>query len=227
MRVSVDLGIAEFSDSGTNSLGSITIPFDLDDWEIPGLRDIVVDVPVLTGANVRTTAEPIANLQLRRLVAEKAQISDVAAPSAAFSLDGLALTSLAVEDVTLPAVSAGAVGLASLTADPLTLPRLRLRGLTLPGASVDDITSGAVNVPLQRRERMQVGRLNLGFLQITLFVRPSAATRIARMRLTNVRSSLSAGAIDFASVTVPLAVHNITMADLGISAIDVPSISLT
>jgi hypothetical protein len=47
------------------------------------------------------------------------------------------------------------------------------------------------------------------------------------MDMTDVRSQVSAGTIDVSNVRVPFDVHNLTLADLGIHTIDVPSIELT
>ncbi len=222
--VGIDLGVTDFSESGTNSLGSVTIPFDLDDWEIPGLRNINLDLSGLRAADLRATAEPVANLELRNLVAQDVRASQVTLPSAGFTLSGLGLTSVEVDDVGVPAASVAAASVRQVTGAPVRIPGLRLRGLSLPSASVNDIRSDALDIPLRRRERMEVGGLDLGFLSLTLFVRPSAGTRVAQMRMTGVTTRLSAGTIDLANVTVPFALHDLTLADLGIQTIDVPSI---
>lgn len=225
--VGIDLGIADFSDSGTDSLGSVTIPFDLDDWEIPGLRNINLDISQLTAPNLRVSADPIPNLRLTGLAAEGVRVSEATLPSAGFTLGGVGLTSVAVDDVTLPAATVKTASVGHVGGAPLTVPSLRLRGLNLPAAAVNDIRSDSLDIPLQRRERMRVGGLDLGFLSLKLFVRPSAGTRVARMDMTDVRSQVSAGIIDVSNVRVPFDVHNLTLADLGIHSIDVPSIELT
>lgn len=226
--VGIDLWFDEFSDSGTARFAPLTIPLALGDWEVPGLRNIDLDIAVLTGSNVQTRADPITGLQVNGLAAEDVRATDVVLPTPGFDLAGLALTSLTVADVGVPAARVGAATVGHVRGTPLTLPGLRLRDLSLPSAAAGDIRSGVLDVPLQRRERMELSpALNLGFLRLTPFVRPSAGTHIAQMHLTGVQASMAARRVELGNVTIPYELHNLTLADIGVHTIDVPTITVT
>ncbi|MGY1690649.1 hypothetical protein [Geodermatophilus sp. SYSU D01105] len=220
----VDVGL--FRESGTEDLDVVTIPFALGDFEIPGLRDIDLDIATLTGTDVQTRADPLANLRLTGLAAEDVRASGVVLPTAGFTLAGLDLTSLTVADVDVPAAGVAAATVRRVGGTPLTLPTLRLRGLELPSAAAGDIRSGTVDIPLQRRERISLGGFSLGFVGVSVFARPAVATRVAQLQLTGVRASLAAGLVELGNVTVPFTVHGLTLADLGVHSIDIPTITV-
>lgn len=216
-----------FDDSGTEELDIVTIPFALGDWEIPGLRNIDLDITSLTGSDVRAGADPISGLQVNGLVAENVLATDVVLPTAGFTLAGLNLSSLTVADVSVPAARVGGASVAAVRGTPLSLPSLRLRGLSLPAAAAGDIRSGALDIPLQRRERIPLGGFSLGFVGVEVFARPAAATRVSQMELTGVQASAAAALVELGNVTVPYEMHNLTLADLGVRTIDVPTITVT
>jgi hypothetical protein len=45
--------------------------------------------------------------------------------------------------------------------------------------------------------------------------------------MTGVRASLSADLVELGNVTVPYELHNLTLADLGVHTIDIPTITVT
>jgi hypothetical protein len=225
----VDIELFEvevFSDSGTDSLGVATIFFELGDFEVPGLNDIDLDIASLTGSDVRTQADPIAGLQLAGLVAEDVRATGVVLPTAGFTLAGLDLASLTVADVDLPAAGVAGATVGRVRGTPLTLPSLRLRGLELPGAAAGDIRSGALDIPVQRQDAFELAPFSLGFFGITLSVRPTASMRASELLLTGIRAALNADLIELGSVRVPFEVHNLTLADVGLHTIDVPTITV-
>ena len=215
------------SDSGTEELEITFIPIPLGDWEIPGLRDIDLDIASLTGTDVRTSADPITDLRMTGLAAEDVRATGVVLPTAGFTLDGLGLTSLTLADIAVPAAGVAGATVGRVRGNPLTLPSLRLRGLTLPSAAAGNIRSGALDIPLRRAQPIPLGGISVGVAGIDVFARPSAATSVSRMELTGVRASLSAGLVELADVTVPYDVHNLSLADLGVHTIDVPTITVT
>jgi|1185.fasta_scaffold46033_3 hypothetical protein len=216
-----------FDDSGTEELDVVTIPFALGDWEVPGLRDINLDIAALTGNNVRTSADPIGNLQVNGLAADNVRATDIVLPTAGFALAGLGLTSVSVTDVGVPAARVGGATVGQVSGAPLTLPNLRLRGLTLPSAAAGDIRTGPLDLPVRRRERIPLGGFSLGFVGVDVFARPGAGTRASQMLLTGVQASASAGLVELQNVTVPFGLHNLTLADVGIHTIDIPTITVT
>jgi hypothetical protein len=228
LEISVDwfVDVELFSDSGTEELDVVTIPFALGDFEIPGLRDIDLDIATLTGSNVQTRVDPISDLRIDGLAAEDVRATGVVLPTEGFTLAGLDLTSLTVADVDVPAAAVDRVTVGRVSGDPVTLPSLRLRGLALPSAAAGDIRSGAVDIPLQRRERIPLGGFSLGFVGIDVFARPAVGTQVSQMHLTGVQASVAAGVAELGNVTVPYTVHNLTLADLGVHTIDIPTITV-
>lgn len=226
-RIGIDgPGPLDLNESGTNSLGGVDIPFALGDAEILALRNINLNIADLTAAQVKTNADPVSGIRLTGLAAEGVHASDVTVPSAGFEVPGLGLTALQLNAVDVPAATVGSAAVARLRGDPLSLPALRLTGLHLPAASAGDITSGALDIPVRRRDPIELPGLDIGFFAASLIIDSGARMHVDSMLMTGVRAGADVDAIVLRNVTLPFEAADITLSDLGIDTIDVPTIGV-
>jgi hypothetical protein len=210
---------------GTDSLGTASIPFGFGDAEIPSLHNINLTIPQMTGANVHTTADPITNLRLDNVAADDIQAAGVTAPVAGFTLSGFGLSTLAIDGAGIPAASVATAKIGHVHGDPLALGALTLRGLTLPNAAASNISSAALDIPVTRPP-FELGPLPLGLLTVGVRITPSALMHVDRMELSGVQANASVGAIELHDVTLPYDALNITLSDIGIQTLTIPTIGV-
>jgi hypothetical protein len=210
----------------TVRLGHVIIPLPFGTADVPSLQNINLNIPSLTANGVTTEADPIVDLALTDLAVDSVRVTDVVAPVPDFALTGLGLQSLGVDGVRVPGASAGSATIRRVTGSPLQLGALRLRGLVLPSAAANDITSGPIDLPVTRPP-VSLGPLDLGILDVTLKITPSANAHIARLVMSDVRASARIGAIVVRNVRLPYDALNLTLSDLGLETIDIPTIGLS
>jgi hypothetical protein len=208
----------------TTFLGTISIPFAFGNAAIPNLQNINLNIAQLTGSNIATQADPIANVKLDGLRAEDIRASGITAPVQGFTLSGMSLGSLAVQGIGVPAASVTSATVGRVHGQPASLPLLVLKGLSLPAAAANDISSGALDIPITR-DAITLGA-DLGLLRIGLKVTPSANMHVDRMLMSGVQARASVGTIELRNVTLPYNALNITLADMGIETLEIPTIGV-
>jgi hypothetical protein len=109
---------------------------------------------------------------------------------------------------------------------PVTLPALRLRGLALPAAAANDITSGPLDLTVERSDPFTFPPRDLGILTVGLRVFASARMEVDQMRMSGVQASASAETIELQNVTLPYGAVELTLSDVGIQTIDIPLIGV-
>ena len=209
----------------TTFLGSITIPFGFGDGTVPQLNNINLNVPQLVASNTTATADPVTALQADALVAETISASNVTAPVAGVTVSGLGLGSAAVDGLGVPAASIAGATVARVHGTPLSLGALVLHGLALPAAAANDITSGPMDIPLTRPD-FTLPTADLGIIRVTLTVTPKATAHIDKLFLTGVNAHANIGAVEVHNLSLPYDALNITLADIGIETIDIPTIGV-
>lgn len=210
----------------TSPLGSLTIPVRLGDAEVPTLRDIDLDVNSLTASGLSLTASPIDAVELANVTADGISASGVALPVNGFQLAGLGLSSLSASAIAVPGAGLGSAVVEHVGGDPLLLPRLGLEGLTLPAAAVGDITSGPLDIPVERAEPDETPWIPLGVLKAKLRVSASAGMRVDSMQLSGVSLDISAPSIELREVQLPYDLLNLTLSDLGVETIEIPTLGV-
>jgi hypothetical protein len=216
-------------DIGTTShLGSASLSFAFPDTDIPSLTNINLTLPQVNAANVTTSADPITGLALDSLVAEDIRATNVIAPTPGFTLSGLGLGSAGVDGLGVPSARIAGATVGHVRGAPLQLGSLVLRGLALPSATANDISSAPFDVPVvpQAVLRVPPSPLPLGVLSAQLIVTPSASAHINRLFLTGVKASANVGTIEVHNVKLPYDALNITLSDIGIETIDIPTIGV-
>jgi hypothetical protein len=208
----------------TSELGSLDLPLPSTDAEIPGLRDIDLRIPQLRAAGVVTEADPLTGLELTAVQADGIRVFDLSLPTGGFQFGGLSLTGVNLNDVAVPGTSVKGVSVRALGGNPIRLPALRLRGLQLPEAVANDVSSGPFDLTVNRPDPFPVPPqpLPLGVLRVQLRVEAGALTRVAEMRLSGVRVGATARTVELRDVTVPFGATQLTLADLGLDVLEIP-----
>jgi hypothetical protein len=207
------------------ALGSMSIRFPARDAAIPGLRDIRLHIGQMTGRDVRVAADPISGLQLTAVTAEALRAADASAPVTGFTLSGLGLSSFALAGVGIPAAAVRSLVVRRATGAPITLPGLTLRGLSLPAAASNDISSAGLDIPFTTTAE-RLGPIDFGLLRVGVDVTPSARAQVGRLELSGVRASATVGAVEVRDVTLPYEALGLTLSDIGIETIDIPTIGV-
>ncbi|MBM7808058.1 hypothetical protein JOD57_003895 [Geodermatophilus bullaregiensis] len=216
-----DIVIAET----TTDLGTVSLPFGFGSPAIPGLENIDLQIPELRAADLVTEADPITGLELSGVQAEGVQVFELTLPTAGFQFNGLALTGVNLNDVTAPAAAIRGVAARSVQSAPLQVPSLRLRGLDLPAAAANDVSSGPIELAVPGPP-FQTPPLSLGVLGVQLRIEASARTRIAQMRLSDVQVGANARTIELRNVTIPYGAVEVTLSDLGLDVLEIPLVGV-
>lgn len=223
--VQVDLGFTSFGDSGTVNIGNPSFTIGLGDVNVPGLQDFRLNLASLTVNNLAASASPVTNLQLHGAVAQQIKASNVKLPTPPFSIAGAAIGSLQAAGIAVPGATVDQVTIGRVQGSAFPLGQMVLANLALPRTSVSDIVSQGVDVtatPIGRAFHM-----DLGILDLTLKVQPSAHAQIDQLTISGVTASTSVGRLEMNNIVAPYEFLNITLGQVGIQSIDIPSFSLS
>jgi hypothetical protein len=122
----------------------------------------------------------------------------------------------------VPAATVDSVTIGRLRGDATPLGQMALSNLALPSASVPDIVAQGVDSVATPRPK--AFHLDLGCLDLTLKVNPQA--HIDQLVISNVRASTSIGRIELNNVVAPYELLNLTLSQVGIETISIPTVSI-
>ena len=122
----------------------------------------------------------------------------------------------------MPAATVDSVTIGRLRGDATPLGQMALSNLALPSASVPDIVAQGVDSVATPRPK--AFHLDLGCLDLTLKVNPQA--HIDQLVISNVRASTSIGRIELNNVVAPYELLNLTLSQVGIETISIPTVSI-
>jgi hypothetical protein len=196
------------------------------DVTIPGLSNIDINIPSLTAKNVTASPNALTNLQLNNAVAEQIAASDVVLPSAGFTIAGLTLNSLETDNVSVPAAGVRQATIGHVHGDPLNIGELSLNSVALGSATVPTVRSTSpFDVPADLQPRLLPGAngFDLGILKFTLIVTPSVVSHIPFLEINNSNATATTGRVVVHNVTLPFDVLNLTLSQIGINAIQIPT----
>jgi hypothetical protein len=215
----------EVGGGGTINLGSPSITVPLGNVSVPGLQNFSVDIASLNTANVNATANPITNIQLGTAIAEQIQARNVVVPAHDFTIAGLSLGAMNASGIGVPSASTEQVTIARVHGEALPLGGLAMTNIQLPSATAGDIQSGAVDV--SGTSSPYLFSADAGILRVTLRVTPSARGQLDQLRISGVNSSASIGRIQLTDVVAPYEMLNVTLGQIGIDTIDVPTLGVS
>ncbi len=211
-------------DSGSEDLDSPTFIVGFGDVRVPGLENLKIDLASLSVSNVAAVANAVSNLQLGAAVAEQIQARNLKLPAQGFTLAGLGIGGLNIGGFGVPAASLDSVTIGRVHGDAFPLGQMSLSNLALPSVSTPDITGQGVDVTATPKPK--AFHLDLGCLDLTLKVNPQAEAQIDQLVIRNVTASTSIGKIELQNVVAPYELLNLTLSQVGIDTISVPTVAI-
>jgi hypothetical protein len=196
------------------------------DVTIPGLSNLNINIPSLTAQNVTANANPLTNLTITNATADTIAARDVTLPTAGFSIAGLSLNSVDGTNVAVPAAGVREATVGHVKADPLHVAELSLNNMALGSATVPTVRSTSpfdVPADLQPRKLPDDDGFDLGILKLALIITPSATSHIPYLEINNSNATATTGAITIRNVTLPFDVLNLTLSQIGINTVGIPT----
>jgi hypothetical protein len=224
-RFHLDAPGVSVADTGTVDLGISNFTIDFGDIKLPGLENFKLDIASLTANNIAATANPLGSLTLGAAVAEQIKARGLKLPTPhGFTIGGLALGGLKIGGVGVPAASLDSVSIGRVHGDALPPGQMAISNLALPSASVADIT--AQGVDLAATPRPKAFHIDLGCVELTLKLNPSAEARIDQLVIRNIAASTSIGKIELSNIVAPYELLNLTLSQIGIDTISIPAVAI-
>lgn len=224
-RIRIGAPGAIFEDSGSVDLGIQNFEVAFGDIKLPGLENLKIDIASLTADNVAATAAPVSNVELGAAAAEHIKIENVKLPTQGFSIAGLGLGAVKIGGFGVPAANVDSITIGRLHGDAVPLGQMALENLSLPSASVADITSQGIDVSATPKPK--AFHMDLGNLDLTLKISPTAEAHIDRLLIRNPSAATSVGKIELRNIVAPYEFLNLTLAQVGIDTISVPKIAVS
>jgi hypothetical protein len=224
-RVVIKIPLAgSFTWNGTVKMGTHSLTVRLGDVKVPGLQSADLVLPRTTVEQVRAVVGPLRDLHLGPLVAEQLRVRDVTLPVPDFTLTGLGVGRIGLNGLGVPAATSGAATVERLHGQALPLGQLTLPDLRIPEASAGRITSGPVDAFGTSNPVRFVA--DAGVVTLTLRAVPGARIRVRELVLDNLRTGLAIGAVELHDVVLPYELLGLTLSDLGINSVDVPTMEV-
>jgi hypothetical protein len=220
----IDLPGHPIDDSGTEDLDSPTFIVGFGDIRVPGIENLKIAIDSLALDNPAATINPVSNIQLGAAVAEQIQAKNLRLPTAGFSLSGLGIGGLNLGGFGVPAATLDSVTIAKVHGDATPFGQMALNNLALPSVTIPDIVGQGVDSVATPKPK--AFHLDLGCLDLTLRVNPTAEAHIDQLVIRNVKANLSIGKIELHNIVAPYELLNLTLAQVGIETISVPSVAI-
>jgi hypothetical protein len=220
----IDLPGKVIDDSGTEDLDSPTFIVGFGDVRIPGIENLKIDIASLAVDNPTASINPVSSLQLGAAVAEQIQARNLRLPTGGFSLAGIGLGALNVGGVGVPAATLDGVTIGRIHGDSTPFGQMALSNLALPSVAVPDIVGQGVDAVATPKPK--AFHLDLGCLDLTLKVNPTAEAHIDQLTINNVKANMSIGKIELDNVVAPYELLNLSLSQVGIETISVPAVAI-
>ncbi len=211
-------------DSGTEDLDSPTFIVGLGDVRVPGFENLKIAIDTLSLDNVTATANPINNIQLGAAIAETIKANNLTLPSQGFTLTGLGIGGLNIGGFGVPAAGLDSVTIGRVHGDSFPMGTMSLSNLAFPGVSIPDVVGQGVDTV--GTPKPKAFHLDLGCLDLTLRLNPTAEAHIDQLVISNITANTSIDKIEMDNVTAPYDFLNLTLSQIGIDNISVPTVSI-
>ncbi len=222
VRIPLDGDIGE---NGTIDIGQPSITVPLGNVEMQGLESFSVDLPGVSLANVDASVSPVTNLQLGAATAEQIQARSVIVPAQGFTVAGLGLGSLNGAGVAVPAATTDQVTIGRVHGDALPLGQVAMTDLKLPSADVSDLVGGSLDVAATATG--YAFSADAGIFRMTLHLTPSARAQVDQLQVSGIQSTATIGRIEMNDVVAPYELLNLTLSQIGIDTIDIPTFGIS
>ena len=224
VHVGLPDGIPDIDIGDTYDLGTFSFSAPVGNIVIPGLSNLHFHIPSVTAQNLSVSANPVG-LQINNVVADQIHAADVVLPSQGFTIAGLTLTSLAGNGIGVPAAKIGQATVGHVHGDPVKIPTFTLGGLTLPAAQIPVISSSA---PLTIPANLQGPSpgFDAGLLRVAIHIMPSVLTHIDHLEINGASANATVGQIVLHDVTLPYNALNLTLSQIGLDTVEIPSFTV-
>jgi len=228
LRISVDWGIdlGWFGSwDGTINLGSLNFGFNLGNVEVPSLSDIDMHIPSINIPNASLSLQPVNNLDLGGAQLRKLQVDNTDAPSGGFTLSGMGVGSVAINDVSIPRTSTEKVTVEEFSpTQNITLPGASVSNLQVPAAQIDNISAGGFDLSAIASRRC-LGA-DIGILALHVCVQPVIHMDIGSMLIQDAELSARVRKLDINEISIPVTLKGIQMRKLNLNSVKINKISL-
>lgn len=220
----IDLPNNDIDESGTEDLDSPTFIIGFGDLRIPGLEKLKIEIAKLAVDNPAATIDAVSNIQLGAAVAEQIQAKNVKLPTAGFSLSGLGFGALNVGGFGAPAATIDSVSIGRVHGDTTPFGQMTLSNLAVPAVTIPDIVAQGVDTTATPKPK--AFHMDLGCLDLVLKVNPTAQAHVDELIIADIKGSTSIGKIELHNVVAPYELLNLTLSQIGIDNISVPTIAI-
>ncbi len=215
----------EVGENGTIDLGRPSITVPLGNVGVDGLESFSIDLGSLSLSNVNASASPSTNLRLGAAIAEQIQVKSVIAPAQGFTVAGLGFGSLKGAGIAVPAATTDKVTIGRLHGDALPLGEVVMTNLNLPSAAVGNIAGGSLDVAATATG--YAFSADAGIFRMTLHLTPSARAQMDELHISGIESTATVGKIEMNDVVAPYELLNLTLSQIGIDSIDIPTFGVS
>jgi hypothetical protein len=220
----IDLPGKSIDQSGTEDLDSPQFIVGLGDVQIPGLQNIKIAIDSLSLDQVAATSNPVTNVQLGSAVAQQIEAKNLVVPAHGFTLVGLSIGGLNVGGFGTPAASLDSLSIGRVHGEATPFGHMALSNLALPSAAIADIVGQGVDTV--GTPKPKAFHLDLGCLDLTLKVNPQAEAHIDQVVIQNIKASTAIGKLELNNIVAPYELLNLTLSQVGIDTITVPTIAV-
>lgn len=224
VHVGLPDGIPDIDIGDTYDLGTFSFSAPVGNIVIPGLSNLHFHIPSVTAQNLSVSANPVG-LQINNVVADQIHAAEIVLPSQGFTIAGLTLTSLAGNGIGVPAAKIGQATVGHVHGDPVKIPTFTLGGLNLPAAQIPVISSSA---PLTIPANLQGPSpgFDAGLLRVAIHIMPSVLTHIDHLEINGASANATVGQIVLHDVTLPYNALNLTLSQIGLDTVEIPSFTV-
>ena len=215
----IDLGfIGEWS--GSDSLGSIDIPFRVGDITIPNLNALHFEVPSVVIPNIQAEMAPITGLRLGETRLETLSVEKTDLPAEGLQVAGLGVGQVRVTGVKVPSTETQSVTVGRiLPMHQIVLPEATVHNVKVPQTEAKQVQSPAFSSSAEVASRSLT--VNLGILKLKLHIKPVVHLAVDSMVLSDIKLATLVKRIQLKEISVPVALEGIKASGIDLSNIRV------
>lgn len=204
-------------------------PIPLSDVTIPQLTNMRLHIPTLLAQNMSLNADPLA-LHADAAAANTIQVASATLPAGQFTIAGLSLQSMSGDNISLPDGKFASASIGRVTGTPVHAPAFSVNTVRLGSASMPNgaSTTAPMDIPAELGEYdvKSPGTPHKSLAVLTLKVTPFTLMHVDRLDIGSGGGSASIDSIVLHNVTLPYDVLNLTLSQIGINSIQIPTFSV-
>jgi len=220
-----DIGFA--SDSGSDDLGGISVPFNLGDVSIPSLNNIPLSIPSVVANNVTAAVAPITSVDLGGGSFTGLTAASIAVPQGGFTLTGLQVASVNLSSLEVPETGVGSVKVQDFHPNAnVALPSVQLGPIVISSANAGNIATTNAIAFNGSASRQSLAPFSFGIFGGTLSVDPTFYVSIGSLLLNGVSLSVTVQQAILHALGVPVDVRDIELSTINVDHLVATTITL-